>query len=273
MKNFFRHNWILLIIVVIAVTTVSLTRTRAVDDLTSNSAWLSTCSASGLDIPEQSPYADFQKGTEDIMTMYHQTINSKFNDYLKMMIAGQSQAAKTGTPDPNSIPPELDDTTGLPKDCDDNNYSTYCVGTKLLTSQYGYITYSKVLDCRQSELFDSKQEALSYSDYMETILSAGISNPGAIKKSATIAPYYQEQKTLEVSARVAAITREKSSAKRALDQTLSAYNELKTALPMHKRYQEIYKQLVKFRNKMAEIRQQVEQLPGKFIDATTTKCT
>jgi hypothetical protein len=286
MKNFLRHNWILLILAVIAVTTVSLTRTRAVDvaPMGSNSAWLSYCSANGLDIPDDSPYADFQQGTEDIMVMYHKTIDSKFNDYIKMMIAGQAQAAQTGTPDPNSLPPEIDDTTGLPQDCTDTNYSTYCVASTLLASPtYGYMTYRKILDCRRYQVFDSATEANAWTKWMTTTSCLGNVQSYIPPKKCTadqkaqmdkeLVNRYQTASVLAISARLEAITREKDAAKRALDQTLSAYDQLKTAWPMHKRYQQLYNQLLTFRDKMVEIRNQVEQFPSKYIDATTTKCT
>lgn len=270
---------VLFIIIIIAVIAVSVSRIRAATDYNSNEYWLSYCAENGLEIPASSKYADFQIGTEDIMIMYHEEMNAQFNYYIGKMIEGQSIAAKTGEADKNANPPPVgansvlpepvDSETGIPKACDSKNYSTYCVAANLLSSPtYGYMTYSKVLDCRKYQMFDTKEDALAYSDYVESALSAGTADP-----EVNAAPVYQAQKALEISAKLTAINSEKDAAKRALDQTLSAYDELKTAWPMHKQYMEIYKSLIKFRDKMVEIRHQVEQLPAKFIDATTTKCT
>ena len=195
------------------------------------------------------------------------------------MIEGQSLAATTGELDSNSLPPPVDPNTvlpapvdpatGIPKACDGKNYSTYCVAATLLSSpKYGYMTYSKALECRRYQIFDNKEDARAYSDYVESAASLGTAAP-AIRAPAV----YQTQKALEISAKLSAITREKDAAKRALDETLSAYDQLKTAWPMHKKYMEIYKDLIKFRDKMVEIRHQIEQFPAKFIDVTTTRCT
>ena len=155
MKKFFRNNWAFILIVAVAAVAVSVTRILAQDDTGSNEYWLSYCAANGLEISEDSPYADFQKGTEDIIEMYHETINDKFNVYIKRMIQGQSSAAISGVPDPLSLPPAIDDATGLPSACDPDNYSTYCVATTLLSSPtYGYMTYEKALNCSGNNRFD-----------------------------------------------------------------------------------------------------------------------
>lgn len=191
--------------------------------------------------------------TEEIMELYHKTINGQFNWYISRMLAAETLAAKTGQRVPEGRPPEpvSEDNPQVLKDCpaDGRNFSTYCVAQDLLTNEtYGYIAYRRALDCRRGQLYDSSQKGEdTYAD--------------------------QGQAALMMSARLEAIAREKTAAKRALDQTLSAYNELRTAWPMHKKYIQIYDSLIKYRDKLVEIRNQVEEFPSKFIDASTTKCT
>ena len=211
-------------------------------------------------------YADDDLSTSKAMDKYHELVNNKFNYYTQLMLKGQEQAAKTKTPDPNSIAPPGG------KACTRENYSTYCVSKEMLRNQdhTGYMDYYEALICRRNRVFDTKTEALSYADVGETILSAGISTPGAVESQ--YPAVYQLQKTLEISARLDAINREIDSAKQALDVTLATYDELKTAWAMHKRYIVIYENLVKYRDKLVEIRHQVEDFPSKFIDATTTMC-
>jgi hypothetical protein len=284
MKKFFHDNLVLLIIIFFAAVSLSVSLIYAQDGNSSNEYWLSYCAANGLEIAEDSPYADFQKSTEDIIEMYHETINDKFNVYIRRMIEGQSAAAESGETDPLSLPPGIDDATGLPRSCDPDNYSTYCVADALLSSPtYGYLTYEKVLNCRRSQMFDSSQEEDLWNQYVQvTTCLAGVESVLPPDKctqeekqrlEAQLQGTYQAQKALQISSRLDALTRERQNAKVALDTTLSAYNELRTAWPMHKKYMEIYASLIKFRDKMVEIRHQVEQLPAKFIDATTTKCT
>jgi|WetSurMetagenome_2_1015567.scaffolds.fasta_scaffold103516_2 hypothetical protein len=284
MKKFFHNNRILLLIVLVVATMMSVTRIFAQDNNVSNESILSYCAANGLEIAKDSPYADFQKSTEDIMEIYHQTINDKFNVYIKQMIAAQSSAAVSGETDPLSLPPAIDDATGLPAACTPDNYSTYCVANTLLTSPtYGYLTYEKVLNCRRSQMFDSSQQEDLWNQYVSVTTCLGGAESVLPPNKCTeeekqrlekqLQGTYQTQKALEISSRLDALTRERQNAKTALDTTLSAYDELRTAWPMHKKYMEIYSSLIKFRDKMVEIRNQVEQLPAKFIDATTTKCT
>jgi hypothetical protein len=217
-------------------------------------------------------YNNIKLGAEDVITLYHTRMNTEFNKYISKMITSVSAAVDSGKIDPNAAPPGVDPDTSIPLPCKDANYSTYCVAQKLLTDPgWGYMAYEKALDCRAGQYFDTKDEQLSYSDYVETVLSAGVSTPSTVKETA--GPVYQAQKALEISARIDALKREKQDSKNTLDQTLSAYNELRTAWPMHKEYMKIYKSLLTFRDKMVEIRHQVEEFPSKFIDATTTKCT
>jgi len=191
--------------------------------------------------------------TEQIMELYHTTINDTFNHYIEKMISEESNAAKTGERKPEGRPPDpvSADNPQVLQDCpaDASNFSTYCVGQLILTDETaGYIAYRRALDCRRGLLYDSSQKG------NDTYSSQG-------------------QAVLAMSARLEAIVREKTAAKRALDQTLAAYNELRTAWPMHKKYMQIYESLIKYRDKMVEIRNQVEEFPSKFIDASTTKCS
>lgn len=196
--------------------------------------------------------------TEEIIDMYHETINDKFNGYIKRMIQNQTKAAEQKKPDPLSQVPE----DGI---CDDEgkNYSAYCMAQTLLSSDtYGYMAYAKALTCRRYSIVGE-----TLAKQRDPKLISGQENKDRV------AEIRQNTALLEISSTLDLIDRELASSKRALDQTLAAYEELKTAWPMHVQYMETYSSLVKFRDKMAEIRHQVEFWPGKFIDATTTQCT
>jgi hypothetical protein len=68
------------------------------------------------------------------------------------------------------------------------------------------------------------------------------------------------------------IDEEIDRAKVALDQTLDAYSQLKTAWQMHTRYMDVFAELVKYRDHLVAIRKQTDTFPLRFIDATSTKC-
>ena len=233
-------------------------------------------------------YNDPNISTEDVISLYHETMNEQFNYYISTMIAAESAAAKIGQSNPNGRPPEpvSADNPQVLQDCpkDGTNYSTYCVAERLMDNEsFGYIAYRRALDCRRGKLFETTQEEDLWNQWIETTTClAGVESvlppdkctaEEAAALESQIGSIYQGQKALEISARLEAIVREKETAKRALDQTLAAYNELRTAWPMHKKYMKIYDSLIKYRDKMVEIRNQVEEFPSKFIDASTTKCT
>ncbi len=212
----------------------------------------------------ENQYGLANQSTERAMNLYHKTINEKFNKYTLMMITAQTQAAETGVSDPNSSPPENGE-------CTAENYSTYCVSRAMLIGEGiggrdGYMDYLKALECRRGRIFDTVDDETAWKKYQDAMI---LGEKNENEASDTL----QLQRTLAVSGRVAKIDREITASKQALDVTLATYDELKTAWAMHKRYVNIYKNLVKFRDKMVEIRHHVEEYPSKFIDATTTMCT
>ena len=221
---------------------------------------------------EKNIYTNPNMPLETVMSTYHERTNEKFNDYIREMMTKQSPEAKS-VPE-NSLPPDLPDgasVDAMKQFCDENrkNYSTFCVAANMIsdtTNGDGYLQYAQALNCRRNKIFDTVDEETAYQSYGEFMI-LGEENDQEFVET------LQHQKALEVSARVDAIKREIDASKRALDQTLSAYNELKTAWPMHVRFIEIYKDLVKYRDKMIEVRHQVEEFPAKFIAATTTACT
>jgi len=65
---------------------------------------------------------------------------------------------------------------------------------------------------------------------------------------------------------------EKSDALRLIDLTVSGYNELRLAHPMHERYKEIIVSLTRYRNFVEDLRIRSEHFPEKFIDSTSSTC-
>jgi hypothetical protein len=75
-----------------------------------------------------------------------------------------------------------------------------------------------------------------------------------------------------VSEKVSAIENELNRAKNALDTTVDTYSQLQSAWKMHLNYVDVFQALVKYRDHLVDIRQQTDNFPSRFIDATTTKC-
>lgn len=127
-------------------------------------------------------------------------------------------------------------------DCEDNNYTTYCLAVEV----------SKEYEQYRKELLNRRQQVPIDPDEGTVTLD-------------------------EASARVAAqankIQNEIERGKKALDVSLQTYDELSKAYSIHLQYREMIENLSKYTQKLAKIREQVEKLPGKFIDATTAECT
>lgn len=202
---------------------------------------------------EKNKYFKSNLSTERAMTLYHKTINEKFNKYIKMMMSEENPQ--------NGKPPEDDNCVGT------DNYSTYCVAMDLLNNpEYGYMAYKKALTCRKYSLFEDATDRDAWTAYSDFMILGD-------EYEEKVQDIYQTQRVMQISARLEGIENEIDAAKQTLDQTLSAYDSLKTAWKMHVKYMEIYKSLVKYRDKLVEVRHQVEFFPAKFIDATTTSCT
>jgi len=231
-----------------------------------------------------SRYSDWNQSISDLTKLFHETMNEKFNDYIKKSMEGGAEAAM----DPNSQEainaraPEANTVEEALKKCSDNdyaNYSTYCVAVTLYANpDFGYKTYHDIMSCRKTDIFQDSQESEIYKAYNDFFMRPfdpsegqvfGLSNEFADSNFSA----YQQAKAISAYENMNEVDKSLEQTRQALDQTLSAYDQMKIAWQMHKRYMEIYKMLVKYRDYILEIRKQVESFPAKFIDASTTKCT
>ncbi|MBA4336965.1 hypothetical protein C0416_04315 [bacterium] len=133
-------------------------------------------------------------------------------------------------------------TTEVPKndECGETNYSTYCLA-KTVAKEYDQYSF-----------------ALSKRKAYVTITD----------KTITL-----EQAALMTISQNNEIINELDRSRKALDMAVKTYDELLAAYKMHLQYEKIIKSLTKYNTKLTEFRKEVEKLPGKFIDATTTNCT
>lgn len=133
-------------------------------------------------------------------------------------------------------------TSEIPKndECGEKNYSTYCLAISVAKE---YDKYSFALNKRRSYTKIEKQDM-------------------TLEEVAIITINQQNQ-----------ITRELERSKKALDIAIRTYDEILVTYRMHIQYEKIIKSLTKYNSKLTDFRKEVERLPGKFIDATTTQCT
>ena len=193
-----------------------------------------------------------------------------------------------------------------------NNYSTFCVAVNLLggdvdqcsvitddkkTDDYkkfcslqdnalalkGYLNYKAALDKKTGGIFDTAKAQISYVETMVCLYgfdarSFPVSEPITCDPN-KIAELQQQAQNLEQGQKASdlninqnRISKEETTSKAALDQTLATYDQLRVAWQMHKKYMQVYQDLTTYRDKIVDIRHQTDLFPSKFLDMTTTKC-
>lgn len=227
---------------------------------------------------QQDPYDDQKLGLEDVMVEYHKYVNETFNENTKKMLVAKPDDLNGKAFDMTKKPPVPFDDEACEKHPE--NFSTFCVAARLLggkSGQKGYLNYKKALEKRRNAVFDTAAEKDAWNKWIETTTCLGVVDSICDKQKEeqindTYKGIYQAQKIMEVSGRMEAINREISAAKEALDQSLSSYDQLRLAWPMHQQYKNIFNALVDYRDKLIEVRHQTDQFPSRFIDVTTAKC-
>lgn len=105
-----------------------------------------------------------------------------------------------------------------------------------------------------------------YIAYIETILAVGNELPER-DESTKIDVLFTD-----ISLREESIEKEIEHARNAMEETMKIYDEFKTAYPVHKKYEEIIKSLNRYKVAIKNVREEVEEFPGRFIDATSPIC-
>ncbi len=193
-------------------------------------------------------YADL--GYTCVKSLYHNEMNDYFNARLKDLVRTLNDSLEDGD---NIV--VFDDIPGfaLPKEttptnsrgkcaATDNggilNVSSFCVGMGALDIYSGY---TFVLD-----------EVTGYLPNTDTTNLVVLTKLTAKRNAKINQEYLDAQEVLEA--------------------TVATYDEFRLAYPMHKMYERIIKDLVKYKQKLKRIRQQVQTFPVKFIDSTSTAC-
>ena len=184
-----------------------------------------------------------ESSVEEVVKTYHKNVNDMFNERISEMV----KLGATGNPKDLEkmmgfvTPPGIEfDLEGLPlrrRPCgEDGRLSAYCLSLAA-TDEYFFF---------REALLEARRLARE-------------------KGSATASEEY--------AALIERIDSETDIARRALDQALSMYNELQSALPLHQKYLQTIKKLESYRDKISGVRKEIELFPDTFLDVTTTQCT
>lgn len=181
----------------------------------------------------------FQKpslGYAAVKYWYHFSMNSYFNDKIERML-------EMDMDDPNYAPPP--DGENCTDKKYENNVSTYCVAMGALDM---YLAYSKTLDEVKA-----------------------IIGPFEFSGKLPLAQVSLSDIFNVAGRRDDAVETEKVEALKLMELTVSAYNELRLAYPMHKKYEALIVDLTRYRDFLSDVRSRSEWLPSKYIDATSRK--
>lgn len=170
---------------------------------------------------------------ENIQSAYHHSMNEYFNDKLERLV--ELLEDESFYKDPDFNPPKGE------ASCSKTNVSSYCVGQGAVDI---YISYVKTLN------------------QMKGVLPTGDLPERATAKDLLI----------KNSERNAKAEDEVEEARVVMEGAVKMYDEFRLAYPMHKRYEEIIKNLIKYKISLSKITKEVNKFPLKFIDASSSQC-
>lgn len=198
---------------------------------------------------------DFENAIDArVMTAYHDEMNKLFNGKLSSAVKILKNPEGVNSPLLKSpcTASEFKEKGGIDKcekKCMDNpeNASTYCVSVQAMDR---YMRYIALLNSIQGSV---NFESLGWTELRITPIT--------------------ETLYKEVLNRNTAIDTDIETSRRVMEATLAAYDEFLTAYPIHMRYKTIIGNLIKYKNKLRDIRTEVIKFPSTFIDTTSTKCS
>jgi hypothetical protein len=227
--------------------------------------------------PETPALIDPRDRVGRVINKYHDAVNCLFNVRIKIlvekMLKGQRviladkplseedlKAILKNLSPPPPLPPDPETGQSMGReDCsnegDGRNLSTYCLA-KVATEEYFAFRRALVVARKQAKNEAAQNLPKNYPT-----------------KGGDTQPIELLGKNIqEYGAVIEKINRELEISREALDQGLAAYQELQMALPLHRKYMEVIKKLEKYRDEVADIRDQVSLYPTVFLDVTTTQC-
>ena len=182
-----------------------------------------------------------------IFDLYHQEMNDLFNDKidaLKELLEDDAfmkdLKKRKNFLVPENIEKEKDSLLTIVQKCEENgeNISSYCVSMEAL---YIYLEFVRQVESIKDSLHDGSNSSIQ----------------GRID---------------ELIVKGNAIEKEVDKSKAIMEGTVAAYNEFAIAYPLHRKYQEIIENLVKYKLSLKDIRKEVMLFPSKFIDSTSSQC-
>ena len=194
-------------------------------------------------------YADYGD-VDNMVVAYHKTMNKIVNEKIEMFMTYSAEDLEKFDKAPLEIMEETEDennkivltASGKFEPCEPENTSTFCLAELLLREYYHW--RQAMLDKRNN-----------------------IVQTAQVKTSIT-----KEELLNSVGEIDSAIDVELDVARKTMDVTLAAYNELHTAWPVHLEYKVIIEKLEDYRDQIANLRREIEVYPATFLNSSTASC-
>ncbi len=174
-----------------------------------------------------------------VKTNYHNAMREYFNYKFEKLVDLLEDEKFYGKPEFKA--PGDADSSNYGKKCEKDNVSTYCVAMGAMDL---YIIYIETLNQMKGYL-----------------------PSGDVPDGASVGELLEKNKSRDAEADL-----EVEQAKKVMEGTVAVYNEFRLAYPMHKKYEQVMKSLIKYKDALKKIRLMVTKYPGKFHDAGTSEC-
>jgi hypothetical protein len=199
-------------------------------------------------------YSRDYSSLRNAVVTYHNDMNELFDAKIKILLDDDTTIEQVKAPGYN------DD--GSPKECESDNVSTYCVS---LEAADLYFAFQEAL-VGDGDGYDSHVDY--YFDEVEDAYSSASEDPDSARRQLRL-----DDVSSEYAERYDLIQDQLEISQRAMNVTLSAYNELYKYYNLHKEYEQVITDLEAYRDELSEMRKWVERYPKHFHDRTTTACT
>lgn len=177
---------------------------------------------------------------------YHEEMNDYFNEKLEKLVKIVDENPDGFTQDkvfkvPDNIDVVNDSLDVVLTKCGADNVSGYCVSMGALSR---YMNYAKKLDQIGKSLPPVSQSG-----------------------GATVSELLNR-----TNSRKEEVLTESKEARVVMEAAVQSYNEFMGAYPMHKKYEVIIVDLIRYKLALKTIKNKVTRFPSKFIDATSSQC-
>lgn len=188
----------------------------------------------------------------EVFDAYHLEMNNYFNGKIAQLNTLLDQPNFSNKPEFKSpkVDPIKDNFEEIVLACE-NNVSTYCVSMGALDK---YIDYVEVLNQLLTTLARDTSSTTTGDGYFDSL-------GNTLGYILTTTEQRNER-----------IKKEFDSAKKVMEATIGAYHEYRLAYPLHKRYEKITTELIKYKLALKDIRKRAMEFPIRFIDSSSSQC-